>query len=105
LRPRRRSADGGRRVAVPDADRRQPDGDHHGARHPQRRPRHRSRPEVPVMTAVALAPAAAPAPGDAAPRALPPLPTAAALALERATRAELELVMVRGATPELDGLV
>ena len=34
-----------------------------------------------------------------------PLPTAAQLALEQATRAELELVMVRGATPDLDALV
>jgi hypothetical protein len=57
------------------------------------------------MTAVALAPS--PSPG-AAPRAAdppPPFPTATALALERATRAELELVMVRGATPDLDALV
>jgi hypothetical protein len=55
------------------------------------------------MTAVALA--SPPPPAAAAPRALPPFPTAAALALERATRAELELVMVRGAMPDLDALV
>ena len=62
------------------------------------------------MTAAALAgsPPASLSPQAArpgAPRALPPFPTAAALALERATRAELELVMVRGATPDLDALV
>ncbi|HWU91171.1 MAG TPA: hypothetical protein VN253_28085 [Kofleriaceae bacterium] len=54
------------------------------------------------MTAAALA---APPPRAAAPRALPPFPTPAALALERASRAELELVMVRGAQPDLEALV
>jgi hypothetical protein len=61
------------------------------------------------MTAVALGPSPSPSPSPgAAPRApgmLPPFPTPAALALARATRAELELVMVRGATPDLDALV
>lgn len=46
-----------------------------------------------------------PASHTGAPRPLPPFPTAAALALEAATRDELELVMVRGATPDLDALV
>lgn len=55
------------------------------------------------MTAAALA--TPPAPRPTAPRAPSPFPTAAALALEQATRAELELVMVRGATPDLDALV
>lgn len=41
----------------------------------------------------------------AAPPALSPFPTPAALALEGATRDELELVMVRGARPDLDALV
>lgn len=54
------------------------------------------------MTAAALAsPLAAP---PAAARAISPFPTAAALALEAASRAELELVMVRGATPNPDAL-
>lgn len=38
-------------------------------------------------------------------RFLPPFPTAAALALERARHRELELAFVRGATPDLDALV
>ena len=64
------------------------------------------------MTAAAFAPpspssepagpSGAPAGPSAAP---PPFPTEAALALERASRAELELVMLRGATPDLDALV
>jgi hypothetical protein len=58
------------------------------------------------MTAAALAtPASAPDSRAAAARALSPFPTAAALALERSTRAELELVMVRGGTPDADALV
>jgi hypothetical protein len=35
----------------------------------------------------------------------PGLPSAAALALARATRRELELAVLRGATPDLDGLI
>lgn len=66
------------------------------------------------MTAAAFAPPSpspsgspsgttgAPAVPSAAP---PPFPTEAALALERASRAELELVMLRGATPDLEALV
>lgn len=42
---------------------------------------------------------------SAPPRILPPFPTAAALALEAATHAELELAFVRGETPNLDDLV
>jgi hypothetical protein len=38
-------------------------------------------------------------------RVLPPFPTTAALSLERASHAELELAFVRGATPALDALV
>src|SRR5512138_2856433 len=38
-------------------------------------------------------------------RILPPFPTRAALALERATHAELELAFVRGETPDLEQLV
>ncbi len=61
------------------------------------------------MTAAALTTSSPPTSSSssraAAPAAPPPFPTAAALALERATRAELELVMVRGATPDLDALV
>lgn len=56
------------------------------------------------MTAAALAAPPPPRTG-AAPRVLPPFPTPAALALEQATRAELELVMVRGAPPDLEELV
>ena len=37
--------------------------------------------------------------------ALPPFPTAAALALERTTRAHLERTFLDGATPEVDALV
>ncbi|HWO22654.1 MAG TPA: hypothetical protein VNO30_28035 [Kofleriaceae bacterium] len=58
------------------------------------------------MTQAAYATPAAPASSAApTPRPLPPFPTAAALALEQATRAELELVMLRGATPDLGDLV
>jgi hypothetical protein len=53
------------------------------------------------MTAVAFAQPATPF----APRALPPFPTDAALALERARHSELELAFVRGTTPDLDALV
>jgi hypothetical protein len=56
------------------------------------------------MTAAALATPPAPH-SSAAPRSLAPFPTTAALALEQASRAELELVMVRGATPDLEALV
>jgi hypothetical protein len=42
---------------------------------------------------------------SALPRILPPFPTAAALALERASHAELDLAFVRGETPDLDSLV
>jgi hypothetical protein len=56
------------------------------------------------VTAAAVATPSSPAPRLAPPRALPPFPTPAALALERATRAELELVFVRGSTPDLDAL-
>lgn len=47
------------------------------------------------------------APSLAVPHAasLPPFPTRAALALEQATRDELEATFVRGATPDLDALV
>jgi len=38
-------------------------------------------------------------------RILPPFPTRAALALEQATHAELELAFVRGETPDLEQLV
>lgn len=38
-------------------------------------------------------------------RTLSPFPTAAALALEQATHAQLEQVFVRGTTPDVDGLV
>jgi hypothetical protein len=38
-------------------------------------------------------------------RVLPPFPTVSALALERASHADLERVFVRGATPVLDDLV
>lgn len=44
-------------------------------------------------------------PRPAAPRVLPPFPTEAALRLERATRAELELTFVRGQMPDLEMLV
>jgi len=60
------------------------------------------------MTAAALAtpsPSTSAATQADAPRALPPFPTAAALALEASTRDELELVMVRGAMPALEALV
>ena len=40
-----------------------------------------------------------------APQALPPFPTPRALALERATRAQLEKTFVDGGTPDLDALV
>ena len=53
------------------------------------------------MNATATAPRLSSAP----PHALPPFPTGAALALESATRAELETVFVRGETPDLDALV
>jgi hypothetical protein len=56
------------------------------------------------MTAIAFA-SSPTLPALATPRPLPPFPTAAALALEQATRADLELVMVRGVTPSLDALV
>jgi hypothetical protein len=56
------------------------------------------------MTAIAFA-SSHTLPALATPRPLPPFPTAAALALEQATRADLELVMVRGVTPALDALV
>jgi hypothetical protein len=66
------------------------------------------------MTAAAFAPPS-PSPsgspsGTTGARAVPsaappPFPTEAALALERASRAELELVMLRGATPDLEALV
>jgi hypothetical protein len=56
------------------------------------------------MTAIAFA-SSPTLPALATPRPLPPFPTAAALALEQATRADLELVMVRGVTPALDALV
>ncbi|MCX5745152.1 MAG: hypothetical protein NT062_21920 [Proteobacteria bacterium] len=48
--------------------------------------------------------AVAPAPLPPIRRLLPPFPTAAALGLERATRAELELAFVRGGTPALADL-
>lgn len=58
------------------------------------------------MTAVALA---SPSPAATAsvrpPRAPSPFPTPAALALEQASHAQLELAFVRGETPELDQLV
>jgi hypothetical protein len=54
------------------------------------------------MTAVAFAHAS---PSRAQPRFLAPFPTAAALALESASHAALELAFVRGATPDLDALV
>ena len=38
-------------------------------------------------------------------RALPPFPTAAALALERSSRKALETAFVRGATPDVDALI
>jgi hypothetical protein len=60
------------------------------------------------MTAAAHTAPASPAslsPAAAGPRPLPPFPTAAALALEQATRDELELVMLRGAMPDPDALV
>jgi hypothetical protein len=56
------------------------------------------------MTA-AVASTSSVAPRPVPPPALPPFPTPAALALERATQAELELVFVRGTTPALDELV
>jgi len=55
------------------------------------------------MTAVAFA--TTPASSRPAARVLSPFPSAAALALERATHAEVELAFVRGATPDLDDLV
>jgi hypothetical protein len=54
------------------------------------------------MTAVAFASTPISRP---LPRIVPPFPTAAALALERARHADLELAFVRGATPEPDELV
>jgi len=54
-----------------------------------------------MSTAVAYTPNTT----SALPRILPPFPTAAALALERASHAELDLAFVRGETPDLDSLV
>jgi hypothetical protein len=54
-----------------------------------------------MTTAVAYTPSTP----SALPRILPPFPTAAALALERASHAELDLAFVRGETPDLDSLV
>ena len=55
------------------------------------------------MTAVAFA--TAPASSRPATRVLSPFPSTAALALERATHADVELAFVRGSTPDLDDLV
>jgi len=59
------------------------------------------------MNATATASASSPSPSTSSTRLAnpPPFPTRAALALERATRAELELAFVRGETPDLDQLV
>jgi len=54
-----------------------------------------------MTTAVAYTPSTP----SALPRILPPFPTAAALALERASHAELDLAFVRGETPELESLI
>jgi len=54
-----------------------------------------------MSTAVAYTPST-PA---ALPRILPPFPTPAALALERASHRELDLAFVRGETPELESLI
>jgi hypothetical protein len=54
------------------------------------------------MTAVAFANASTP---RALPRFLAPFPTGAALALEAARHADLELAFVRGTTPDLEALV
>ena len=54
-----------------------------------------------MTTAVAYTPSTP----SALPRILPPFPTAAALALERASHRELDLAFVRGETPDLDSLV
>ncbi|MCW5804291.1 MAG: hypothetical protein KIT31_18105 [Deltaproteobacteria bacterium] len=48
---------------------------------------------------------APPAASPAAIRSISPFPTTAALALERATHAELELAFLRGATPDVAALV
>jgi hypothetical protein len=56
------------------------------------------------MTAVAFA-HATPARTIATPRPLSPFPTAAALALEQLSHADIDLVFVRGTTPDLESLV
>src|SRR5690606_35001425 len=86
----------------PDADRRQSDGDDHGARHALRGLRDRQRREAVVMTATVLRSTSRAGESRLVPS---PLPSPAQLRLEQTPMHELEKIFVRGVQPNLDDLV